>query len=154
MLRKNKDYLQKFRKLFGDERADYGEALKTCYANGVPVALRKDYISKYATSHPWEDWAETWAHYLHIMDTLETAHSFALSVDPKTKSKNMSSAMNLLDPYGESDFERIVDTCIPIFFAINSINRGMGIPDIYPFLTTKGVLKKMKFIHGSLINFR
>jgi hypothetical protein len=38
-----------------------------------PANWQKSFISKYATSHPWEDWAETWAHYLHIMDMLETA---------------------------------------------------------------------------------
>ena len=44
---------------------------------------REDFISSYATTHPWEDWAETWAHYLHMADALETAASIGLSLAPR-----------------------------------------------------------------------
>jgi hypothetical protein len=65
--------LEEFRVLFGDDRQDYGEALKRHYDEGAPANWQDTYISMYATMHPWEDFAETWAHYLHIVDTLETA---------------------------------------------------------------------------------
>ena len=78
----NEDVLTAFRGLFGDERRSYGEALKMYYKHGAPADWQMSYISKYATSHPWEDWAETWAHYLHIMDMVETAHFFGLNMDP------------------------------------------------------------------------
>ena len=71
------------RALFGDERADYAEALQKHYSEGAPAGWQNDYVSMYATTHPWEDFAETWAHYLHIVDTLETAGAFGLKVKPR-----------------------------------------------------------------------
>ena len=139
--------LKEFRAIFGDERKNYGQALKTYYANGAPKDWRKNFISKYATSHPWEDWAETWAHYLHIMDTLETAFYFGLTTNHRSASKQIVNTSNLLNPYKEPKFEKIFNNCIPIFFAINSLNRGMGISDIYPFVISKTTIGKLKFIH-------
>ncbi|WP_311182744.1 zinc-binding metallopeptidase family protein [Hymenobacter volaticus] len=78
--------LDECRQLFGDDRADYGEALKHHYAEGPPINWRQHFISAYATTHPWEDWAETWAHYLHIIDTLQTASAFSLRVRPQASS--------------------------------------------------------------------
>ena len=69
--------------MFGDEREDYGEALKRHYANGPRAEWQNAFVSAYASSHPWEDWAETWAHYLHIVDTLETASAFSMRVRPR-----------------------------------------------------------------------
>ena len=54
------------------------------------------------------------------------------------------------DPYHVKDFETIINTCIPLSFAVNSINRAMGVPDVYPFVITPGVVKKMTFIHELL----
>ena len=69
------DQLESFRALFGDERADYQEAIQRHYDEGPPAAWAQTYVSAYATMHPWEDWAETFAHYLHLRDLLQTAHS-------------------------------------------------------------------------------
>lgn len=151
LIKSDGNTLENFRNIFGDERQDYGDALKKYYANGAPDSWQNDHISKYATSHPWEDWAETWAHYLHIMDTLETAFFFGISTEPKSKSDEAIRTSKLFDPYEERDFQKIVDSCISIFFAINSINRAMGIPDIYPFVTNEPVIEKMKFIHAILM---
>ena len=71
------------RKVFGDDTVDYGQALQNYYANGAPPNWQENFISAYATSHPWEDFAETWAHYLHIVDTLEMARAFGLYVHPR-----------------------------------------------------------------------
>ncbi|MFT4023091.1 MAG: putative zinc-binding metallopeptidase [Flavihumibacter sp.] len=76
------DNLPGFRDLFGDENLDYQQAMNRHYSQGAPANSADAHISAYATMHPWEDWAETWAHYMHITDTLETAYSFGLSVDP------------------------------------------------------------------------
>ncbi|MFD1315121.1 zinc-binding metallopeptidase family protein [Namhaeicola litoreus] len=141
--------LQSFRELFGDERQNYSESLKTYYKQGAPANWQMSYISKYATSHPWEDWAETWAHYLHIMDMVETAHFFGLHMDPTDVLKDMKSKASL-DPYELKDFNEIIRTCVPLSFAVNSINRSMGIPDVYPFVITQPVVKKMNFIHDLL----
>jgi len=150
LIYKEQDILQKFRNIFGNEETNYGDALKTYYKNGAQDNWRDSYISKYATSHPWEDWAETWAHYLHVMDMVETAHFFGLEVNSKEISADMKIASSF-DPYTVKDFETIISTCVPLSFAVNSINRAMGIPDVYPFVITPAVVNKMKFIHQLLL---
>lgn len=140
--------LESFRQVFGDERPSYGKALKEYYKNGPQKKWRKRFISKYASSHPWEDWAETWAHYLHILDTLETAFYFGVKVKPQLSDKKYMKMKSAFDPYNEPSFKKIVSKAIPLFFAINSVNRSMGIADVYPFVISKAVIKKMEFIHG------
>ena len=142
--------LSAFRNIFGNEEANYNNALQTYYKTGAPDHWRSGYISKYATSHPWEDWAETWAHYLHIMDMVETAHFFKLEVHSNDISENMK-ITSTFDPYLAKDFDTIIRTCVPLSFAVNSINRAMGIPDVYPFIITPVVVKKMNFIHELLL---
>jgi hypothetical protein len=140
--------LKKYRELFGNEQKDYGEALKAYYENGVPASWSENFISPYATAHPWEDWAETWAHYLHMMDTLETAYSFGIRIrsgelgdDPAIK------ASIVRDPYDIPDFDRIMKLWLPLSFAVNSLNRSMGHADFYPFIISPGVSRKLEFIH-------
>ncbi len=153
LISENQDALQTFRNIFGNEEANYADALQTYYKQGAPDDWRDSYISKYATSHPWEEWAETWAHYLHIMDMVETAHFFGLEVNSKAISENMKIA-STFDPYTIKDFRSIVQTCIPLSYAVNSINRSMGISDVYPFVITAAVVKKMSFIHELLLPYR
>lgn len=150
LISKKQDVLREFRTIFGNEEANYGDALNAYYKNGAPDNWRESHISKYATSHPWEDWAETWAHYLHIMDMVETAHFFGLEVNNNEISENMK-IKSSFDPYTINDFETIVGTCMPLSFAVNSINRAMGIPDVYPFVITPVVIHKMEFIHQLLL---
>lgn len=142
-----------FRALFGDERLDYGEALQNYYKFGAPIDWKLCHISTYATAHPWEDWAETWAHYLHIMDMVETAYFFRLQAKPIKKNKQLK-VKALFDPYSVVDFEVIIKTCRPLSFAVNSMNRAMGIPDVYPFTVTEAVVKKLTFIHRLLLPIR
>ena len=146
----NQAVLPTFRAIFGIEEANYNDALQTYYKHGAPHNWQESFISKYATSHPWEDWAETWAHYLHIMDMVETAHFFRLSINPNEISQTMKTEVTF-DPYVVKDFQTIIDICVPLSFAVNSINRAMGIPDVYPFVITSEVIKKMSFIHELLL---
>jgi len=143
----NTDKLEGFRKVFGDDKIDYAEALKKYYNEGTPLNWNQNYISAYATMHPWEDWAETWAHYLHIIDTLETAYSFGMSVHPLVAETKRLHAEMTKDPYDIEDFEAIMELWFPLTFAMNSLNRSMGLRDIYPFVITSAVKNKMKFIH-------
>jgi hypothetical protein len=146
----NPQVLNQFRTIFGDERLNYADALQSYYKTGAPDNWQESFISKYATSHPWEDWAETWAHYLHIMDMLETAYFFGVNMKPIGIKKRMKAKVTF-DPYNEADFNLIINVCVPLSFAVNSINRSMGVPDVYPFVITKQVVKKMKFIHHLLL---
>ncbi|SEI99198.1 hypothetical protein SAMN04487995_2916 [Dyadobacter koreensis] len=137
--------LHQFRDLFGDERVDYGVALQQYYSNNTSKIWKKQYISKYASAHPWEDWAETWAHYMHIVDTLETADSFGLNVHPKVAADAMNTSF--VDPYTVSNFDNIIDMWLPLTFAMNSLNRSMGLRDLYPFVISKTIKEKLRFIH-------
>lgn len=146
--------LNRFRQLFGNDMLDYGQALKSYYARKDAFVWRDQFISDYASAHPLEDWAETWAHYLHLMDTLETAYFFGLSLQPKMV-KGESMSMNAyFDPYSERNFETIINAWLPMTYAVNSINRSMGLPDLYPFVLSNTIMNKLKFIHESLLGFR
>jgi hypothetical protein len=139
--------LAAFRNLFGDETRDYGKALEYYYQHGAPANWQNQYISQYASAHAWEDWAETWAHYLHIMDTVETGYTFGLSIHPKMSSRALLEGQATFDPHTEANFAKIIEAFVPITFAINSFNRGMGIADVYPFVIAPGVQEKLTFIH-------
>ncbi len=143
----NPALLQEFRRIFGDDRQDYGEALQQHYQNGAPSDWQSHYISEYATMHPWEDWAETWAHYLHLLDMLETAHAFGMRVNPPTAPDQMMAVSADFDPYEELNMEAILRACVPLTFAINSLNRGMGRPDLYPFVINDSVREKLSFVN-------
>ena len=144
----NTPHIDEFRELFGDDRQDYGEALEMHYKQGPPAGWNLEYISSYATTHPWEDWAESWAHYLHIMDTLETAYAFGLSVRTTKTRLSASLEANITeDPYQLENFDDIINLWLPFTFAMNSVNRSMGQPDLYPFVIRPKVMGKMHFIH-------
>lgn len=139
--------LDAYRDCFGDEQLDYNQALQDYYANGAPADWRERYVSAYASSHPWEDFAETWAHYLHIVDTLEMAGSFGLRVNPVvTDDVSYRSAVDF-DPYTAVNIEQLVQRWLPIASAVNNINRCMGQPDLYPFVLTAAVIHKLGFVH-------
>jgi hypothetical protein len=142
---------ESFRALFGDERADYAAALKQHYDNGPPADWQEHFVTAYASAHPWEDWAENWAHYFHMVDTLETAAAFGLRVRPKvSRSEALATAVDF-DPH-TAGMERIIDAWLPLTFAVNSINRSMGIADLYPFVLAPPVIVKLAFIHDRIRN--
>jgi hypothetical protein len=148
LLIQHSSFLQEFRTLFGDETCNYQEALNRHYAEGAPASWNGNYISSYATMHPWEDWAETWAHYLHIVDTIEAAYSFGLNIQPPGFSNDPYMRANiLLDPYRLKDFETIFQYWLPLTFAMNTINRSMGGQDLYPFVINPKVKEKLRFVH-------
>jgi hypothetical protein len=139
--------IERFRLVFGDERQDYGGALQAHYANGPRENWQDEFVSSYAGSHPWEDFAETWAHYLHIVDTLETASTFGLRVRPRVSRGAEITAVIDFDPHQELDLNRLVEAWLPLTFAVNSLNRSMGQPDLYPFMLPPSVINKLSFIH-------
>ncbi|MBP0447140.1 putative zinc-binding peptidase [Roseomonas sp. SSH11] len=140
--------LEACRAIFGDDSQSYEAALQRHYAEGPPADWQEHFVSAYATTHPWEDFAETWAHYLHIVDTLETASSFGLRVQPKLDKTGELHARIDYDPYKEPDINRIIDDWLPLAFAVNSLNRSMGQPDLYPFVLSPAAIGKLGFIHN------
>ncbi|WP_261566612.1 zinc-binding metallopeptidase family protein [Frankia gtarii] len=151
---------EQFRDLFGDAGLDYSAAVDRHYAEGPPRNWGETHVSAYATMHPWEDWAETFAHYLHIRDTLRTAAEFGLRVaGPDLDSFGVaphSLAAEPADvaPFGMAGPDRsspqlaeIVAQWLPLTYALNAINRSMGRDDIYPFVLTPAVQAKLSFVH-------
>ena len=140
--------LEECRAVFGDDSTDYGQALQRHYAEGAPPDWQQNFVSAYATMHPWEDFAETWAHYLHIVDTLEMAAEFGMEVRPKVDRDGELTARIRFNPYEARDVEALVNAWLPFTFAMNSVNRAMGARDLYPFILSPAVVAKLGFIHS------
>lgn len=141
-------WLVKFRELFGDEREDYAEALKRNYENGPPPDWADRHISSYASVHPWEDWAECWAHYLHVVDSLDTALGFGLRGEDVEAAVEPFSINDLYDPKAP-DAKRVIlfiNSWVQLTTVLNELARSMGQQDFYPFVMSRPVLKKLHFI--------
>lgn len=132
------DYTARFSELFGDPDADYQAALDRHYADGPPPGWKDNFVSSYATMHAAEDWAETFAHYLHIRDTLDTSAAFGFAPSGATFVRR------LLGPAG---FDTIIEMWLPLAWSLNMVNRSMGHADLYPFVLAPAVLEKMRFVH-------
>ena len=143
------------RAIFGDDRLDYGQALKDYYANGAPYDWKNRHVSAYATAHPYEDWAETWAHYLHMIDALDTARSFGLvahhdEIQYEAFTPQVLAAEGAADAVPSPDdlaFLSVVNGWIELTGALNEVTRSMGEPDFYPFVLSKPAVRKLHFIH-------
>ena len=137
--------LERCRELMGDDREDYSAAMDRHYESGPPSDWAERYISAYATMHPWEDWAETWAHYLHIRDVLQTAVAYGLTVSgPLGLAADGAPLYSY--PAVSSDFRALLDAWFPLTYALNAINRSLGESDLYPFVVAPAVLDKLAFI--------
>lgn len=138
--------LSECRAIFGDERADYGEALQRHYAEGAPQGWQQTHVTSYATAHPWEDFAETWAHFFHVVDTLETARVFGLRITPQTDATGGLSTDLGFDPYASADIEVIIRQWVPVSILLNNLNRSVGHADAYPFVLTPEITGKLGFV--------
>ena len=136
-----------FARVFGDETSDYEAALKSYYEGGPPSDWRDHFISAYASSHPWEDFAETWAHYLHIVDTLEMADSLGIGAAAYSIEKSTVPLQVHFDLRQMPEMDEMVKMWIPIASCLNDLDRCMGVADSYPFVLTAEVIKKLAFIH-------
>jgi hypothetical protein len=134
------------RELFGDERADYQEAMDRYYAAGAPADWEQRFVSAYATMHPWEDWAETFAHYLHVRDTLQTAGAYGVRVDGPQIATADAAPLHSQPAEGASDVAAMLQAWIPLTYALNAISRSMGALDIYPFVLSPAIETKLAFI--------
>jgi hypothetical protein len=142
--------LEHWRGLFGDERLDYDSAIRRHYDEGPPGDWSQRHVSAYATMHPWEDWAETFAHYLHIRDTMQTAAAFGLFVAGPAITADRSLSAALSDEDDQRPFESLVGDWLPLTYALNAVNRSMGRGDLYPFTLAPTVIEKLTFVHASV----
>jgi hypothetical protein len=143
LLIQDKGRIPEFAAVFGDPSIDYAQALQDHYATGAPVGWQQDYISAYASSHPWEDFAETWAHCFHMVDGLETARAYGIYPGESPASTILGTEV---DPYDAVSIDQIIAAWVPLTVAINSINRSLGQPDLYPFVLTDAIVAKIDFV--------
>jgi len=142
------------RAVFGDERASYSDAIDRHYRLGAPADWADAFISEYATMHPWEDFAETFAHYLHISGTLRTAAAVDLAIlddpyeDGTATGTREAQLIRPLPDYTEAGFDRMLEDWHWTSMLFNRINRSMGQRDLYPFTLSAPVLRKLAFMHG------
>ena len=142
-------WLAPFTQLFGDASQDYGAALERHYAEGPRPNWQDELISSYAGSHPWEDFAETWAHYFHMIDTLEAGGSFGIALSPRADRDEVlttSLDFKVYDP--TLDAATLTTAWVALSSALNAFNRSMGVPDAYPFVLSPKVNEKLAFIHA------
>ena len=143
-------WLPGFRQLFGDERGDYASALRLHYDNGPPADWAQRFVTAYAASHPWEDWAESWAHYLHMADTVDTALSFGLDVARVELVSDLFSVDDLWAPQDPQAgaFLEFLNGWLRLTNMLNELSRSMGQPDYYPFVLPRAAVAKLQFIHN------
>lgn len=141
------EQLGRFRELFGDERKDYAAALAEHYKSGPGPDWQQHFISAYASSHPWEDWAETWAHYLHLSDTLETASECGLVLLPNRTNARPVRPRYSAQEAGTVKFEEMMSDWFAVTYLLNNLSRGLGQGDSYPFVLMDPVIAKLRLIH-------
>ena len=142
-------WIDAYRDLFGDERTSYADSLRTHYENGPPVDWASRYVTSYASCHPWEDWAETWAHYLHMADTADTAMSFGVDAANVEVSNDLFEPTDLWQPDhpGATKFLEFLNGWVRLTNVLNELSRSMGQPDYYPFVLPRAAVGKLQFIH-------
>lgn len=141
--------LEAFRALFGDETVDYNRALQEHYGPNRRKVWTDEYVSFYATSHPWEDFAETFAHYLHMVDVLAAVSGFGMRMAPFPGPESQPGAQVDFDPYRAST-DRLTAQMVPYSFALNAVNRSMGQPDLYPFSLSAAITAKIDYVNRLL----
>jgi len=134
-----------FRLIFGNESQSYENALKAYHERTDRSYDRAAFISEYASSHPWEDWAETFAHFLHIVSVLDSVAGLPLSLESRALE-------TLRDPYLESDFSALLASWTPLAYSLNELNRSLGLGDAYPFQLSSVAIGKLHFIHMAIQN--
>jgi hypothetical protein len=142
--------LERFRELFGDEQKDYAQALKEHYEKGPSAEWQKRFVSAYAASHPWEDWAESWAHYLHMTDTLEIAAACGLSLRPPRPDEPSLKDPTVPGGEGAEPFKEVIDDWLSLTYVLNNLNRGLGQADAYPFVLAPPAIEKLAFVHRTI----
>jgi len=139
--------IDEFRAIFGDDRQDYASSLGNYYTDGPPPNWAEYHVSAYASSHPWEDWAETWAHYIHMVDAVETAEAEGMEPRGATTIFGTARSFKKYDVYRQVSFESLMERWIPLSLAMNNLSRSLGHRDFYPFVISGGVRAKLALVH-------
>jgi len=143
-------YLGRCRDLFGDERAGYADAIARHYEFGAPSDWQESFISEYATMHPWEDFAECFAHYLHITDTIDTAREAGMVLHADRVRFTAPRDIVPLESYADVPIEHLLFDWKWMSLFFNRVNTAMGKNPLYPFEISEPVADKLGFVHQVL----
>ena len=140
-------YLDQCREIFGDERAEYQNEIARHYKFGAPANWADSYISEYATMHPWEDFAECFAHYLHITATIDTARESGLVLHADRVRFAVQRDVVPLESYADASIEQLLEDWKWLSLCFNRVNTTMGKSPLYPFDISPAVVRKLAFVH-------
>jgi len=153
--RERPGFIDSFRAVFGDERADYGEALARHYdGRALPEGWADRHVTPYAAAHPHEDWAESFAHLLHLTDITDSFLAAGLCSDEIAETvtggttADAATVDTAYDAYADTEAQRLLTLAAHLGIALNHVNRAMGLTDIYPFVLTSTIREKLAFVHG------
>jgi hypothetical protein len=142
--------LKRFRGVFGDDREDYAAALQRHYDAGPRPDWQTHFVTAYASAHAWEDWAETWAHYLHMTDTLEIAAACGVSLRPRRADEPTLPPVPADVARADGSFDVLLANWHPLTYVLNNLNRGLGLADPYPFVLSAPAIEKLRFVHETI----
>lgn len=142
--------IEEFRSLFGDERADYSKALARHHDEGPVEGWETRFVSAYASAHPWEDWAETWAHYIHMVDVVETAEAEGIEPRAAGIGFGLKWPFKKYDAYRADSFQSLQEHWVSLTIALNRLNRSMGHSDFYAFVNPAKAIEKLAFVHRTI----
>ena len=118
--------------VFGDHNSPpYAEAMDLYYKNGPAAGWQQNFVSAYASMHPWEDFAETFATYLDMVSVLDTAWNLGLGAS--------------LNPVS-AELDDMVERYQTLGVMFNELNRSMGLLDLVPEIIVPAVVEKMRFV--------
>lgn len=140
-------YLPECRTLFGDETASYRDGIARHYKFGAPDNWQASFISEYATMHPWEDFAECFAHYLHITDTIDTCREAGMVLQAQRVRFSAPRDIVALESYADVPVERLLFDWKWMSLFFNRVNTAMGKHPLYPFELPPPVISKLGFVH-------
>ena len=139
-------HLDECREIFGDERADYQGEIARHYKFGAPPNWSDSYISEYATMHPWEDFAECFAHYLHITDIVDTSREAGLVLHADRVRFSVPRDIVPRTSYVDAPIEQLLDDWKWLSTFFNRVNAAMGKNPLYPFDIPSPVVRKLAFV--------
>ena len=142
------------RGLFGDDRQDYASSMQRYYDQGPRADWNNGFVSAYATMHPWEDWAETWAYYLHMVDAVEIAGNLSLSARAHPSGSGVSPAAMAAPQCTERSIDELLAAWVPLTFATNCLTRAIGHQDWFPFELSAGAIAKLRLVHAVIADAR
>ena len=139
-----------FREVFGNEALPYSEGLARHYQYGPPSDWQQNYISAYSASHPWEDWAESWAHYLQMVDGIETCEQLSIRAEPAAAQPGIIPLPDVLGTRSaaeDASFHALLQRWISLVTTLNEISRSFGAPFLYPYVISPAVARKLRLVH-------